>query len=252
MTDGKLEHIPRRKLYHELVDRLLERLRAGEFDYDRRMPSEREIMETYGVGRPAVREALLAIDRMGLIAIVHGERARLVKPTAQSMMEQITSTVEHVLSTSPRHRGYLREARLFFETGMVRIAASKATPADLDVLSDLLRVQRESSVHLDAFGDVDMSFHREIARISGNAIFTAVSQAMSQWLQQYRRDLIQLPGAQDLTIAEHERIFDRIAAHDIEGAAEAMAIHLNRVDELYRRYETVLDTKRDGKRKSKS
>ena len=238
MTAEKTEMIPRRKLYQEVVDRLLARLRTGEFGSDGRMPSEREIMETYGVGRPAVREALLTLERMGLISIVHGERAHIEKPTAQTMMDQIASTAALILSTSARHRGYLQDARLFFETGMARIAAENADDDDIRRLRQTLDEQAHIEDDLDAFGDWDMEFHREIARISGNAIFVAVSQSMSQWLQDFRRDLIQLPGAKQLTLTEHSRIVERIAAHDAEGAAEAMADHLNRSDELYRQLET--------------
>ena len=238
--------IPRRKLYQEVVDRLLARLRAGEFRSDGRMPSEREIMETYGVGRPAVREALLTLERMGLISIVHGERARIEKPTAQTMMDQIASTAALMLSTSARHRSYMQDARLFFETGMSRIAAENATAADIKRLHAALDVQASIENDIDAFGDCDMEFHREIARISGNAIFVAVSQSMSQWLQDFRRDLIQVPGAQHLTLAEHSRIVECIAEHDAGGAAEAMADHLNRSDERYRQFEKPSGTPPDG------
>ena len=70
------EPIARRKLSREVLDRLLSRIRAGEFPAGTWLPSERELMQAYGVGRPAVREALQSLERMGLLAIVHGEGAR--------------------------------------------------------------------------------------------------------------------------------------------------------------------------------
>ena len=50
--------IQRRKLYQEVLDRLMHRIEAGEFAPGDHLPSERELMEVYGVGRVAVREAL--------------------------------------------------------------------------------------------------------------------------------------------------------------------------------------------------
>ena len=50
--------IQRRKLSGEVLDRLMERLAAGEFPAGGQLPSERDLMEEYGVGRPAIREAL--------------------------------------------------------------------------------------------------------------------------------------------------------------------------------------------------
>ena len=54
MTD---QPIQRRKISHEVMDRLLQRIRNGEWGPGDQLPSERELMETYGVGRPAIREA---------------------------------------------------------------------------------------------------------------------------------------------------------------------------------------------------
>src|SRR5947208_749560 len=70
------EIIQRRKLYQEVVDRLMERIRSGEIAPGAQLPSERELMEIYGVGRPAIREALQTLERSGIVEIVHGERAR--------------------------------------------------------------------------------------------------------------------------------------------------------------------------------
>jgi GntR family transcriptional regulator, sialic acid-inducible nan operon repressor len=70
--------VQRRKLFQEVLDRLLERIRAGEFAPGDQLPSERDLMQSYAVGRPAVREALQALERDGIVSISHGERARVV------------------------------------------------------------------------------------------------------------------------------------------------------------------------------
>ncbi len=93
--------IQRRKLFQEVLDRLIERIRSGEFRPGSQLPSERELMTSYGVGRPAVREALQALERDGIVTISHGERARVVMPTAGSMIEQIASSARHLLSVEP-------------------------------------------------------------------------------------------------------------------------------------------------------
>jgi hypothetical protein len=59
------EPILRRKLYQEVLDRLLARIENGEIAPGDPLPSERELMEAYGVGRPAIREALQALQRPG-------------------------------------------------------------------------------------------------------------------------------------------------------------------------------------------
>ena len=71
------------------MDRLLQRIRNGEWGPGDQLPSERELMETYGVGRPAIREAQQDLARSGILEIAHGERARVALPTADDLINQI-------------------------------------------------------------------------------------------------------------------------------------------------------------------
>ena len=89
----------------------------------------------------------------------------------------------------------------------------------------------------DEFLQKDMAFHREIAAISGNTIYVALSQAIFEWLAEFHTGLVRLRGAEALTIAEHKAILRRIEAKDPEGAAEAMTVHLTRANQLYRQFE---------------
>jgi DNA-binding FadR family transcriptional regulator len=232
---GPAEPILRRKLSHEVLDRLLVRIRAGEWAPGSHLPSERELMTALGVGRPAIREALQSLERMGLISITHGERARVTVASAQSVIAQVGDVVHHVLTSSPETLQQFREARLFFEVGMVRIAAERATQADLDRIRAAIDAQRGADP--DSFLNHDMEFHRAIAAASGNMIFVALSQAVFEWLQRFHFDLVRLPGAEKLTIGEHTKIYDRIAAHDPDGAEKALTAHLTRTNKAYRALE---------------
>src|SRR5689334_19437303 len=134
--------IVRRKLSDEVFDRLLQAIEGGEYAPGAQLPSERELMTAYGVGRPAVREALQALNNLGLVAISHGERARVVQPTAADVILQIDRAARHLLTTSPQSLEHLKDAREFFEVGMAAEAARKARPEDvlrLEAASDAQR-----------------------------------------------------------------------------------------------------------------
>ena len=221
--------IARRKLYREVLDRLLSRIRSGEFSAGAWLPSERELMQMYGVGRPAVREALQSLARMGLLAIVHGEGARVLPLTAESIIGQISEAALHLLSSSRDLLDNLQEARTLFESALVRHAAEHATRADIETVREALEVHRASIDDPQNFFQTDMAFHRAIADISRNPILVAVSQAMLQLLEKFHQDSVRAPGAERATLAEHTRIFERIAAHDPEGASKVIARHVSRV-----------------------
>jgi DNA-binding GntR family transcriptional regulator len=57
---------------------------------------------------------------------------------------------------------------------------------------------------------------------------------MLDWLFEFRRDMLRLRGSERITLAEHERLLEAIAAHDVAGAEAAMVEHLTRADERYR------------------
>ncbi|HMN81864.1 MAG TPA: transcriptional regulator NanR [Burkholderiaceae bacterium] len=229
--------IQRRKLYHEVLDRLMQRIHSGEIRPGDKLPAERELMDQYGVGRPAIREALQAMERSGIVEITHGERARVVVPTADDLIRQIGSGARHLLNTQPDTFEHLKHARVFLEAGMAREAAGCATPEQIALLRTRIDEQRESLSRLDEFLDRDMAFHREIARINGNPIFSAIVEAVFRWGGDYYQPLVRAPGAEQLTISEHRAIVDAIEAGDAAGAERAMRAHLLRSNEIYRRIE---------------
>lgn len=219
------------------MDRLMEMIREEGYVAGDQLPSERELMERYGVGRPAVREALQNMAQLGLISIAHGERARVAKPSFQNLFDSIALTTSGILRTSPQSLQDLKQARLLFEVQMVRLAAEKATPDHVARLSALLDEHHASLVDLSQFFHLDMLFHREIAVITGNAIFPGLSEALMGWLSEFYTHLVRVPGTEELTLHEHGRILGAIAAQDPDAAEQAMREHILRANKLYAQHQ---------------
>jgi GntR family transcriptional regulator, sialic acid-inducible nan operon repressor len=227
------EPIVRRKLSDEVFLRLKRLIVSGELQPGDEMPSERELMERFGVGRPAIREAMQALANMGLVAISHGERAKVLQLTAQSIFKQVDVAAKIMLSSSADSLEHLKSARIFFERGMVREAAAKASKEDVARLGATLAEQHSYLGQAEPFINADMRFHTQIAGISGNPIYVAVSEAMLGWLKEYHTEMLIWTGKEKYTLAEHEEIIERIAEHDQDGAEQAMVKHLERSRALY-------------------
>lgn len=227
------EQIVRRKLSDEVFDRLERMITSGELKPGDEMPSERVLMERFGVGRPAIREAMQSLANKGLVNISHGERAKVLKLTAQSIFRQVDLTAKIMLSQSADTLEHLKSARIFFERGMAREAAQRATADDIRVLKTIIQRQRSLLGDADGFISADIEFHIRIAQISGNPIFVACSEAMLAWLKEYHTDMLIWTGKEKLTLVEHEEILQRIEEHDIAGSETAMLKHLERSRALY-------------------
>ena len=228
------ETIERKKLSDQILEKLLARIEGGEFPPGSQLPSERALMKRFNVGRPAVREALQGLERMGLISITHGERARVEALKPKHVFDQIAAPVRHLLITNPATLEHLKQARMMFEVAMVKLAAGQARRDDIASLREKLDRQRACAGKPKDFIQADIAFHTAIASVPGNPIFTAISESMLGWLFEFHTEALHSPGHEDLTLAEHEKIFEEIAARNPEAAAEAMSAHLARSNPLYR------------------
>jgi DNA-binding FadR family transcriptional regulator len=150
------------------------------------------------------------------------------------MVDQVSATMKHLLVNSPASLENLKEARATLEREMARIAARKRSGADLDRLREILADQADAVADRARFRSLDGRFHREIAAVAGNPIFTALIDALFRWLADFHADLVSVPGLEALTLAEHHQILDAIARGDAEAAGTAMADHLMRANDLYR------------------
>ena len=228
------QKIVKRKLSDDVTDRLLEMIDSGKFAPGDTLPSERELMERFGVGRPAIREAMQLLQSAGLIAISHGQRPRVTQPTAHGIIAQIDLAARHLLNSSPASLEHLKDARLLFETGIVRQAAEKATEADIERLQAALDRQKQCfKAKPNQFVEADMAFHIAIAETTKNPIFIATSQAMLGWLKQFHSKLLHWEGNEHITLEEHQKIVDLIASNNSEVAEQAMIDHLNRSRSSY-------------------
>jgi DNA-binding FadR family transcriptional regulator len=230
------EKIVRRKLSDQILERLREMIRSGELKAGDTMPSERALMERFGVGRPAIREALQSLHQTGLISITQGERTRVNAIDAGTFFEQSNDIARLLLNVAPSNLQHLKQARSMFELGIVRVAAERATATDVAELRALVDLQR-ARLGGDPmpFIEADMWFHVRIAAISANPIITAASQAMLRWLFEYHTALLHWSGKEEVTLAEHADIVDQIEAHAPDRAVAVMRDHLNRSRDMYAR-----------------
>jgi DNA-binding FadR family transcriptional regulator len=226
------EPVQRRRLYQEVAERIERMIRDGDLPEGESLPSERELMERFAVGRPAIREALLSLQQKGLLALGNGERARVMRPDADKLIGALSGAAQIYLSRPEGVRDF-QGARRIFESGIAREVARTATEADIARISAALAANRAARGDPATFQLTDVAFHLEIVRTSRNPLLIGVHQALTGWLTEQRAVSLTAGGAEKSAFAFHERIFAAIAAHDADAAETAMREHLDAVAAFY-------------------
>lgn len=222
--------LARKKLSDMVEEELEQMIRRREFGEGEQLPSERELMAFFNVGRPSVREALAALKRKGLVQINNGERARVSRPSADTIISELSGMAKDFLS-HPGGIAHFEQLRLFFESSLVRYAAEQATDEQIAKLVKALEINSQTLDDNALFIRSDVDFHRVLAEIPGNPIFMAIHVALLDWLIAARPKVgdRELHEHNSVSYQQHIAIVDAIRARDPDAADRALQTHLNSV-----------------------
>ena len=225
--------ITRQKLSDQVYERLWSMIVSGELAPGDLLPSERFLMDKFGVGRPAVREAMQTLSNKGVITISQGERSRMNELNAAMVISQVDEIVKLLLSSKPSNLAHLKQVRKILETGAVQLAAQNCTSDDATRLRSLIEVQHKKSESHKDFILGDIAFHVEIAELSYNPLLRMVIQAMLNWLLEYYTPALRWSGKERTILSEHAKLVDYLENHDSAGAVRLIKSHLDRSNPLY-------------------
>lgn len=224
--------IRRRKLYEDVVLQLEALIQQGELKPGDPLPSERELMLFFGVGRPAIREALFALHRMGLVIVANGERPRVSSPTPERLIGELGGAARLLLA-KPDGVRHFQHARTLFEAALAEEAARVADAASVAALEQALAANEAALGDNLRFMKADVAFHLAIAAIPQNPIYLALHGAIVDWLEDQRSIALRRAGVDTLALNAHREIFAAIQARDPTAAGRAMRAHLAAIVDCY-------------------
>ncbi len=211
-----------RKLYQKVAQQIVESIEKGKYSRGGRLPSERDLAEEMRVSRPTIREAMIALEILGLVEARHGSGIYVVEtPPVDSR--------ETELDVGPFE---LTEARRLFEGEAVALAATTITTEELAVLEELaLKIAENRN---EAVGErADRDFHLAIAEATRNSVIASVIENL--WDLRYKSPLsanmferARQAGIEQ-PVDDHWVILEALKTRDPKAAREAMHAHLDHV-----------------------
>jgi len=207
---------------------------SGEVGEGGRLPTERELSESLGVGRRAVRRALEALEAEGLVWRRQGKGTFIGQPPDP------TGALAAVIAGQTR-ASEVAEARLYIEPALAGLCAARARPDDVRRMR-ILAERTHQTADRDAAELWDGALHRMIARAAGNRVlltaFSMLDEIRSSDAWRALREKARDPGTGALYFRQHMHLIDCIERGDVVGAEEAMRAHLNT---LSQRMQHVID-----------
>jgi DNA-binding FadR family transcriptional regulator len=207
------------RLYQRLARHIFDDLVAGRYAIGSRLPAERELCAEYGASRPAVREALIALEVQGYIDIRVGSGAYVRRLPGREDHPGFAITAFE-----------LTETRLAFEGEAAALAAKQITDEEIAKLEALLDDMTAENLRAKVTEDADREFHMTIAGATRNAgiVLTidelwrlrSTSPACALLHDKARHAKIRP------VVAEHRRIVEALKARDPQAARAAMRAHL--------------------------
>lgn len=218
-----IQAIKVRRLYLQVAEQLQALIGDGSFPVGSRLPAERDLAGQFGVSRPTIREAMIALEIAGLVEVRSGSGVYVLERSAGARLPE----------TQAPGPFEILEARKLIESECCALAAERIDSVQLARLESLLTAMEAEGQSVEEAESIDQQFHCTIAEAAGNsALHATVS-----WLWQLRNESeistrfhqrVREEGSRPI-LADHQRILQALESGDRQAASDAMSSHLQRV-----------------------
>lgn len=228
--------IQRNKISEEIAERIKQSMLEGGMKPGEKLPSAKQLMEQFEVGRSTVREALSALQAMGWIETRQGEGSYIKELP-------LVDSLEHAMgfsSTLDKEKTMqLLEARKALESSNASIAATRSTKSDIDELQKIVDKMKEHIGDETTGEQLDIAFHLTLAEATHNHIMVQLLQTISAQMETAIKETRRLEMYGNHIISqrlfeEHRAILNAIKSRDEEQARLSMLAHLNHVEDVLR------------------
>lgn len=223
-----IEEIETRAVSDAISERILKLISSGALQPGDPLPPQRKLAGQLGVSLSSLREALHALAAVGVIDVKHGLGTFVCAHATDPLVRQLDWAV---LLQSEETRE-LMEARRVLDVSVARLAAERATEAQITYLTELFEGMLECWRARDVacLEEQDIQLHLAVARAASNSLLSHLAHTLYAAVDPFIRVVPHTRAG----LENHRRVLDAIAAHDPEKAEEAMRVLLDETERLYR------------------
>ncbi len=247
MKEGLLfKQIKRSHLYEEVADQIKEAIYDGRLKPGDRLPSERELCQMFGVGRPTIREAMRILSIMGLTEVNAGIKGSLVKDVdITQYLDAVREQLSWLIRVSDETIIELWEVRKYIDLGIAHAVARAATPESFEILDELIEEMRAVQDDIYAYFPLAVEFHRQLALASKSKVFYLIWVIFDDiLLKGYSQMLDKIfPSGPARLFEANQMVLEAIKLKDSAAIDRAMDFHAQQEKYIPRAY--AMEERRD-------
>ncbi|NUP52488.1 MAG: FadR family transcriptional regulator [Catenulispora sp.] len=219
-------------LTDKAILRIRELIQSGELPPGSRLPPEQQLAAELGLSRNLMREAVKALVVARVLEIRRGDGTYVTSLEPAVLLEGLGSAVELLQGDTQLE---LTEVRRLFEPIATAVAAERITEAGLAELRGHLEAMRAAKDDVELLNRHDAAFHRTVTAATGNRTLTSILEGISSRTVRARvwRGMVD-DAVADRTVAEHQAIYDALAAGDPALAQATALIHVSTTEKWLR------------------
>jgi len=208
-----------------VFERMLEHIMRGEWPVGFTVPSERDLIDEFGVSRGAVREAILKLRTLGVLRVSQGKRSVVARMDSR-ILGRLFPLIMALEGEQTFH--HIFQVRLLLEMETVRLAALHRTEEDLRILDDILEQMDDLPTKSPKdWARKDLAIHLQIARASQNPLFEPMLETLSSYLAYIQTIGIDgYPERQRIANQAHHELVEAVRNRNPELAQARMEAHL--------------------------
>ena len=212
------------RVSEEVAGQIKRAILSGKLKPGNKLPTERELVEQFHTSRVSVREAVRALEHLGLVKIKRGAGGGTYVTGADHHPVAESFWVKMQLSKGTLN--HLTEARLLLEPGLCRLAAQRATAQDLARLDALVAAQEAMVRAGKETSSYDLKFHRLLIDAARNPILALTTAAVIDLLVNALQQARVGSGLTAHVVNFHRAIYNALCDRDGERAARLMTDHV--------------------------
>lgn len=229
LVESKLRKVQKTSISEDIAQQIMDLIANGDLKPGQMLPTERDLCLNFGASRSSLREALRCLSIVGVLNARVGEGTSV----AVNGEKFLGKVMEWRLVTEKHEIVSLMEVRKALEGLSASSAARRATKENIETLEQLLVEMKRATNDPKAFGVLDLEFHIELAKASGNSLVRDLVSMIRSQLARALTKVLPLPNALPLSYQEHSAVVEAIKREDPTAANEAMQEHLRRAIQRY-------------------